>query len=470
MAIASLKPIVGHDNKNDLPRIEPDSYKSIVTDSKYVPYSSLLVFVEGSIWTCNFYTQVTNRDSDLRVQDPTQSPVYQQYNKIVKLELKVDSPLSTSQEDDTKFMVVTGSAYINPFSVPQAGDMFIADVGNGNDALFVINNTERKSMLKDSVFLIEYTLIDYVKNIEDRILDLENKVINTTFFRKDYALKGQNPFLTKTENEEVISLDVMKDRLISYYFDEFYNYELSTLVLPGQAFYIYDHYVMDFVTKLVDTFDSDKIRLLRKLNIDGDVNIKKPTLYSALLKWDNNILKNANRYMGTTYSKAFNKDPMLEGIAYSGVALVVYPVTPDTFNLPLAFINSGNMAYTDDIRYSNYVNDSGMLSGDYLGLPLSDITPVNELALYGSINIAGVNTPIAKPIGVDTSYVLSNSFYDGLNDMSVLEALVCQYLNTEALDKSVLLKVCLDYSGWSRLDKFYYIPILILLIKYSSRR
>lgn len=468
MAIASLKPTTINKSTNNAPKVEPEQYKGIVTDTKYVPLQSLLVFVEGSIWTCDYYSQVTNRDSDLRVEDSGQSPIYQQYNRIVGLELKVDSPLSANQSDDTKYMTVAGSAFVNPFFVPEAGDMFIADTGNGNDALFVVNNSERKSYLKDSVFLIEYTLLEYVKDSVERVTDLKNKTVNTTYFRKDYALKGQDPFLTTSDNANVNKLAQIRYQLLNYFFDNYYNSELSTLILPGQTCYIYDHYLTSFVFSLVDSFENNNIRKIRRLNLDGNDLIKKPTLLTAFIKWDANILKVAKRYMGFTYSRSFGTDPTLEGVAFSGVNLVVYPlaeVVDDAIQNPTG-------SYISEINNPRFNDMFGLMypTNTDIGLPISEYKLINGKGTYGSIEVAGQTTMLVKPVFGDTSYILSDSFYDNKSDMSIIEALLNQYLNNETILKDNLIAVCEDYYNWTDLDRFYYTPILILLIKYAGMR
>lgn len=469
MAIASIKPTSPNiKNTNTPPKSTPDEYKCLITDTKYVPLQSLLVFVEGSIWNCNYYSQVTNRDSDLRVEDSMQSPIYQQYKKIVGLELKVDSPLSANQADDSKYMTVAGSAYVNPFMVPESGDMFTADTGNGNDALFVINNSERKSYLKDSVFLIEYTLLGYVKDLQDRVDDLDNKLIETTYFNKDYALKGNNPFLTSEQNHNAVALVQIKQQLLNYFFDNYYNSELSTLIVPGQDYYVYDYYLTKFIFSLVDSFDNSNIRKVRLLNLSNDDLIKKPTLLDALKKWDSNVLKVSQRYMGLTYSRSFGIDPMLEGVAFSGVDLVVYPmaaITKSPLSNPVG-------AYVSEINNPNIFNRGGLSypTNSTVGLPMSDYTLVNKQGVYNSVEIAGKTVQLVKPVLSDKSYLLSDSFYDNGSDMSVLEAMTKQYLNTESISKSNLISVCEDYYNWSDIDRFYYTPILILLMKYVTTR
>ncbi len=473
MALAKPNPtVVDTAATTNIPIVEPVPYQGIVTDTKYTPNSSLLVFVEGAIWDCNYFSQVTNANSDLRVADQVQSGVYQQYTKIEKMEIKVETPLTASQADDTKLTTVVGEGMVYPFFVPNAGDMFIADVGDGNSALFQVLNSERKSFMKDSVFNIEYSLVDYVKNIQTRVADLESKVIKTVYFEKDFALKGENPFLTSLEQTQYTDINLLYDRIVDFFFDQFFNYEFNTIVLPKQDFYVYDHYIVDFIMKMVNTNDHMNIRLVRRLNVDDDCALKKPTLLSAMIRWDKNLLRIAKTQMGIAFTSTFSRNPMLEGIAFSGIPYVVYPVMEQTFNPddPLA-TPAWYSGYTG-IDYDYAALNQNGLSGNCIGRPLTETETVKNIpqTIYTAINVADKSVPLVKPVLGDSYYILSGSFYGNGDDMSILEALVKQYFDMESLNKTNLLAVCNDFYNWSQLDQFYYLPILILLLKYSIKR
>ena len=53
--------------------------------------------------------------------------------------------------------------------------------------------------------------------------------------------------------------------------------------------------------------------------------------------------------------------------------------------------------------------------------------------------------------------------------MSCLESMLMNYLNDEALDLNLLRQLADDVMNWSSLEKFYYIPLLLLLLKYTLK-
>ena len=73
-----------------------------------------------------------------------------------------------------------------------------------------------------------------------------------------------------------------------------------------------------------------------------------------------------------------------------------------------------------------------------------------------------------KPVTIDDCYVFSNEFYMDSYPLSVLEELTMDYLHHRAVNVSKLSTLCKRYRSWGRLEQFYYIPILLLLIKHTS--
>ena len=65
----------------------------------------------------------------------------------------------------------------------------------------------------------------------------------------------------------------------------------------------------------------------------------------------------------------------------------------------------------------------------------------------------------------DDYYVLSQAFYEDKSGKSVLEVMCSNYLERKSNDPVELVKLCATYNQWGGLEKFYYIPLLLILIK-----
>ena len=161
-------------------RSSPPESKGVVVDTRYESKANLLTHVEGSSWNVNYYSQVLNADNAPIGQQVDRNAIYQQYTFIEMFELKVTQPLTSSQDSTTKEMTLIGTANVYPHVIPNRGDMFIADVGDGRTAIFKVTSCERKSIFKDTCYSIDYILTNYTT--KELRADLDNKVIKKYAF------------------------------------------------------------------------------------------------------------------------------------------------------------------------------------------------------------------------------------------------------------------------------------------------
>lgn len=432
--------------KPNLPKALSPVAKSNVVDTKYTPIASLITYVSGAHWTVDFFSQAVDVDNNLHGQDVSQSPLYQQYTCIKGLEVKVQSALTSSQDENNR-MIVSGSASVYPFVIPNIGDMFAADVGDGREGVFRIKNVEKKSLLRQSVYTIDYDLQYYSEESKDKRKDLADKTIRTVFFVKDFLLHGQNPLVIEEDFYIVQTLENKYFEIVKNYMSWFYNNDLSTLVVPGQSFITYDHFLTDAVLSILNTTDAEQIKYIKRLNVDGDMYLKQPQLWQALIERDKSLIELSNRRMGLVDVKTFGTDPVMESIAYGGVKYMVYPFNPDT---------SLNSIGTMKPRLLSANNLTNVLT-----------RPGNLQELIGDVYVDNILVTVPPIIDVleTTGYVLSNDFYENKNERSLLEVLVNAYFNKQAINSKTLLKLIQTYKSWGGLERFYYLPIILILIK-----
>lgn len=447
MPLASYKPEAKERVVSNLPKVSEAPYESVVVDTKYTPLSSLLTHIEGASWTVTYYSQLLNDDDELKSQDLSLSGVHQQYSEINAMELKVTSALNSSQDTSTNRMVVTGTANVYPFIIPNIGDMFAADVGDGREGIFRVSNSEKKSVLKESVYYIEYTLMYYSDVETVRRQDLRNKSINSYFYIKDFLLHGQNPLLIDDDYNAYQELENLFEEIVKNYFKWFFNNEYKTLVIPGQTKVIYDHYLVTALLAILNTRDAPQLMHVRKLNVDDDKYMKQPQLWDALVNKDASLLDLSNKTMGMVLAKNFNSNPVLNGVRYSGVEYVVYPVRPEKlldvglqFNIKTLSLEQIGKVTSRSVRLDKLVGDTEL-----------------DLKSNFVVNI--------KPVLMDQRYVFSDSFYTTGIDMSLLEILTTEYLNDKAVNAMSLLKVVKNYRNFGVIEQFYYLPVIMILIK-----
>jgi len=481
MPLAKSTPIAPTTLKPNIAKIASKESSSVVVDTKFTPLSSLITFVAGSSWIVDYYSQVIDKDNDLRSQDTGQSAVYQQYTLIKSMELKVTSSLTQNQNTEDKRTVVNGTATIYPCVIPNEGDMFAADIGDGREGIFRIKNSEQKSFMKQATYVIDYDLVYYTQAEPLRKKDLDAKTVRTVHFLKDFMTYGQNPLLIEEDFYAVEALEVKFHEIVQNYFNWFYNNEFKTLIVPGQLLPTYDNFIVDAVLAILTTRDDERVKHIRKLNIDEDKYLNQPQLWESLIKRDKTLLELGNVHMGLVHARTFGRNPMLEGIAYSGITYVVYPSNPDTsLNSGLHEFNiiNGDSVFGYDLYpynglYGNYGSYGNYgLYGFRNVLLDKNITPVATRA--GDVNAIieqNVNEPepvfpIIHNVDAKESYVLSKAFYDDTEQgKSLLEVMVNDYLDRKSISPSALLKLSLTYKKWGGLERFYYLPIVLILIR-----
>jgi len=444
MGIAKHKPtaIVGPAPIENL--VQKPMVPSILEDNQYVPTSSLLAYVEGSSWIVEYFSQVLDLGSELREHDSTQIDVYQQYKLIKGLELKVTSALSPSQDEETKRMVVSGTANVYPFVIPNTGDMFIAPVGDGHDGLFTITSSERKSYRKNSVYEINYVLLSYVNESQERIADLYEKATSKYYYRKDYLVNDKNPLLEEQHYVQSLKLEDLYQLLITHYFENYIDTATSTIIIPDQDFKTYDPFLIAFLHKTIESYEAMHYRRMRVYRTGDDPNLKIKTVFDAMLYQDTLIMANVCDQMCSISTWYFNNQPMMESIRFSHIEQSVYPteryrdIAParDTYRRPRAIVEK-------------------TLHGNKQTYPLTEIT--------------GITAPIIYGVFSDGHYVFSRHFYEGGN-LSHLEIQVKNMITDNPLDATSLITLLENARTWEKLEQIYYIPVLLWLVRYHLSR
>jgi hypothetical protein len=425
-------------------RVSTDDYKSAVVDTKWVPRSSILTHIEGSSWVVNYYAQILDTDSNLSGQQYTKNPVYQSYKKIVNLELKVKTALNTDQDDANKEMNVTGDAVLYPSIIPNEGDMFVADIGEGRSAVFRITSSKKNSIFKEACYDIAYVL-DTDNN--DKKLDLEQKTTVVYYYHKDYLLSGSDPLILKNQMDTLLSLKKVYDIMLYQYFKRFFSHEYKTLLVPSQLMPTYDSYLTSYILSMFGTQEAPELAYIRALNMDEDRVSKCDSLWSALKFKDISLLNTAFTKVGLISSLSFSRTPTYNGIRYSGVGAVVYPKNPYV-TVDGSYVNSVKTTTTNLQASSDALTASNVL-----------VRAVNLRQLDSDLG------DVLYPVTVDDYYVLSANFYNNTNTQSTLETAVTAYINNSQVDADQLYNTAKNFHQWGSLEQFYYVPIVMTLIR-----
>lgn len=436
--------------------IHRGDYKGIAVDTRFIPSAALLTHVEGYSWTLSrYYSQVRDKSNNLEGQQVNRKASNQQYVAINMLDIKVQQPLNHGDQDQTdKTKKVTGSAIFPPNTViPNEGDMFVADAGDGQEYVFQIMSTRQLSMFKQSTYEVEYELIDYAT--PERMYDFEMKTDKTVFYHKDFRYHGQNPLLESDEHYAVNAIQSLYFEITRRWWHEFFSREYATLLIPNQEAPIYDPYFARFVRGMFETTDAPEIQKLRLLNGYGDDHfVGLTTILNVIQQKDKTLLSYVQEDMGYCSTRLFIRDPMMEGIFHSGIPYTMYPNIPED---------------TTDTYYWQWKKT---LSGETLRAGPSRLGRISMM--LEDQNLLGLpygDTPLIHEIAGSKTYIFSDKFYSQAEQgQSKIELAVRDYINNKAIDPRLLVAFCKTSHAWGALERFYFTPIVLMLCNSWIRR
>lgn len=461
MPIASIPPIPTPPRDVASPKIQEAKYRHSVVDNQLTSYAALISHIQGSSYIVDYYSQVVSTDEQLMDFQPSVLAVYQQYRKIVKMELKLQGALSSSFDSETHVATVTGTAIVYPFIKPNKGDAFIADVGDGKAGQFTVTESNALSILNETCYQIEFTLARYADANITKLLD--DRVVQTVYFQKDFLTYGQNPVLTDEDLHNLGKIDSLEKDLLTHWLGLFTSKHFRTILIPGQELPIYDSYLMNGIYSVLDVNEDIRLQNISIKNVEGLHEMIKMDFWTALIYTDKNRLADCfQRYMLAS-SQTLDKYPVFSSIRYSGIGYFIYP-------------NYNNDSVDDDYRPESIGLTQTLRSLNDVAVDLASLVFKNALLEFldaeGVSNNIYLSDEVASihPVTIDDYYVLSEHFYkDNVDGMSKFELMVRDYFNTQSVNIEILFSFAESIRHWGRLEKYYYIPILIMLLRYAKR-
>ena len=445
------------------PYVEQPDHQSLVIDTKYEPMHNLIVHAEGYQWKITYYSQILGADSSTAGQNLGKSQAYQRYTRIIDLLVKVTSPISMNQESDSKSLNTTGEMILPPTLIPNAGDMFIADRGDGVLGIFEVRDSTKKSVFKDAVYSVTFNIVDEaVKANDPRIIDLDKKTSNKKVYSLDFLENGQNPLVDEKEVRVVRDMYIARREMLRRSLHKFYSDQFKVMLMPNQeGSVIYEPYVTKHVSRCYTEVDHADLAKLRVLNVSERPEMDFTSFWDALEQRNKVLLEDAFKGAINASVGVFSRIPTNASVRYSGCKFVVCPLGGEFTTDKETFGGVNNSVYTAYYGYTTIIPFA------------KDIIESNsdfKMTIEPQVFKAYKGRPLINQIFPNESYVMSKDFYQGLTDgMSHLEVLTYQYFRDEYLNQDVLMELVDDHTNWGVLEQFYYVPILLALLKYSIR-
>jgi len=383
------------------------AYESERIDERLVStisgYSWIVTYFHRNVIDINLVTQF----------DPNLDPTIQDYIRIDDLEIKVDTPISSGTNE------LEGSGVIDIDFVPNPNDLFITKLPDGRSIAYVIRTVERFNYNKDNLFNITYSVYKEITDIKDEFMtSLIKSTTEELIYNKDYRINNTKPLFTKKEVKDREDLYNKINILLTDWTNEF--------IKPETKFYmgyrdkdnqlIFDPHMEDFIR---DTIGLNNIP--NKIEVAG-VDTNAINLLTCLV--DNNMPKNRIlKYVTYVKSSKFGTNPYLFSLYYTGINMIT----------TVTQIEDDTKQSIDDV--------------------ISDIYP----------KIDNVNYIFRNRV-YDFIYNLQTD--DEFNTLTEFEKLFISTINGSTISKEDIDNVYEDIFNLPTVEKFYFEPILIYIIKY----
>lgn len=434
----------------------PVAMKTAIVESRFKPVQDLLTRISGSRLVTDYFQQLVASHDHLRPLDMGLEPAQQQYDRIQNLEMRQQGDLSPSQDDVSKEWTLTGEAILYPGVVPNHGDMFKLDVGQGEWGIAAVTNASPMSIYTQTCYRIQFRVL-YRMNTTV-LKNMMSKVVEHKFFIMDFLRAGKNPIIVDEEHSQYRSLDRVFESMVADYMRSFFSDVNKTLIIPGQVGGAYDPFVVKAILSLLQVNDHPLMGELTKLSVDVQYAYKTTTIWDALLMVEPSYLYLASQRMGLA-TKTFLKDRGVFGGAYWGqFQQLVFPID-DRQDADAQFTR----IMTPDFRE---LQDAGP--------PLTDIERL-IINTADSVNMAFEDTvtpevPDIPPVNENFYYVFTEAFYrNDPTGMSKLETFVWTVLNQNEIDIGKLYDFVDMSRRWNKLERYYFVPILMWLCVIAFR-
>lgn len=423
-------------------------FTALVPESKI---GSLLKYVEGYPWTVDFYGQILNTNNTVENFDPTTPNLTQPYYKVNKMILQVSSPISSSYDQSTGLTTITGSA-LTPYRItPNFGDVFVAQVDSGEDAIFHITSIKRATHRKDTLYEISYNLYCYTSDRPDFLVTLNQRVNDTYFFNPDTNFFNRDVLIKPSVKEAIDRLKLFMDQSQQYYFSTFAQKRTGSIMIPGIDYTLYDPLLVNFIAKIVDYSVLVDTPFHRFTYFDKYID--QQSIFDMLMARSVAMAPVINKTYNFMPSALTSNKARFGSVYHAGVDYILYPTNPNTN----ADINETSFfatpEYISTIKTAkNYNTDTPVV-----------IKTTNNNQVY--------DKDVLHDLFTNNYYVVSEHFYPFLKDntgyeeISFIELLIARFLKNEAIAKEDLAVAVEKYTSWSMLHQLYLLPVMWLIIK-----
>lgn len=446
----------------------PDKYKGVTVDTQFNPTDSFTTFVGGYPITVDYYAQRFSSKEGAKDYQKDLEAVYQPYKLIRGLEIVLTGNIDRNQDTTTKEFEINGNALCYSVFRPTEGDVFTFDLGDGAEYLFHVTSSKRETENSRSVTSIDFVAVAKMSQIDaDR---LNERIVETLYFDKDYMRRGFNPLLRPDQVEHRNRLEDHYAVLLDMFLTRFYSRNEKTLLVPGQSVPTYDPFLTEYFTRLVAIDEYPRTHSIELLDVVQRQDLYTKTLWTVLERMEPGYLPYTTRKCTLVSTKEWRGGPVLGGIYFTRVRQCVFPLElnsyVDSYNEPGHRLPDGTPLKPG---VSSKLVSTGKMTLSY-GAMTADVTEPNLDGFHAELPPVPkpVSLPDFVPVTVDDNYVLSSGFYNN-QPQSILEQLTLQAIAGKQMSLEHLSALCEAIHQTTPLEQYYYIPVLLTLIRIHPR-
>lgn len=386
------------------------TYRDNTQRSKDTDLNTLLQHVSGSPWSIDFYLNLNGSDQANVGFDPhpDEGSIFQQYHRIRDMEVRVTDPLTFEHDPATANTYYEGSANFYARVIPNEGNVFVADIGDGRRVLFEITTARPTSALKHTVYAITYRSKFEITPEITKVL--ESSTVKTSVFIRESLFGISRGLFSSEEHDIYLKAKTSLRRLHEAYGSKFYDERNNTLMLVEGM--VYDSHVVEF---------------FNTLPID---NVGSSRRYREL------IIKHNGLNYGSLYTrirgKHFDSSKMMVRFKLQAVRESYSPMV------------MGGIAVTEILDYVDRDKEA-YIKPDKVDTP--------------------VTLPLYHPLPLDY-YVLSGNYVEYNSPMSVLERELDNFHEGRVVDLRAITELAseVNLDTLTHAQYFYYVPIIIYLL------
>lgn len=411
-----------------------DTYDSIIREYDTSEDYSVLEYMEGSKWTVNYYNQNLGKDDSGKLLDSANPPALRPMTKVENLVLIVDSPMNENLYESMEGTAIFYAGKLRPY----VGDNFVVPLLNKRLAIFQITSVKLKTYVNKDIYAVSYQVFLFNNNqaTEDFLIILEQSVNRKFYFNSDFIRNRSSVLLTNEENNRYQDAIGQMAYLSRTWIQTFRDFK-TNLFLINQTCSSMDRNLEKFFLSIIEQDDLDSSPVFANTTYSPfGGRLDRYTIFDLLLDKKHIRLDDiCHKAVKLTCAGGMGIDVRIGDLSILGFNCIIFPYK--------------------DLKHLGEIN----LDGCHIALDFE----VDDESIFKNTLLPDI-VGLSKQAG---TYLFNTNFYSAdRSDLSTLELLILDYIEDRELDTVKLLELANSVNKFTLLEKFYYLPIIYLLLKY----